>query len=916
MATTYTWTAKKSIPLKPKITPIASTGTTGVSSISPTSTTAVKTPVPTSQSSVNYGTGTQKKAIPLKKVLPTSTTPPNTGAVDTFWASSGNSTLWQTVTPGGRLSTGETFTKDTAKKGDLGALNVWGQNAIAAETANAGTLTKRNDQVVQNLIADGITDEAGIKSYLEWQDGFLDANPEEQANTLRALTEQMGSQPTTDLTSPEQTREEKLNEDVEGNIMAKEAADLVTQTEKDKAFLQSQQDKMLQIQDLEGNNIEIERSQRLQAAEKQVADMKQRYAYLGSQWQPGTSAVQFDAVQKQIASAEQTYAQLKQFEQNAAQMRELGIDVNAEQFEKQMSDLTYKLDQQVSRAVQDTINQFNAESGGIDTMEELNTVREKLMDSLDKSVANIALSNQTERGLILDSYKKSIEFGKEYAKNANTVNNDMSEVLGYYVNGNGSPIFWSNWLPIPIPPKAPMEPIFDKDSGTFITFSSWENGQIIANPQQILPSKQNARQKGDDGSFYRTGVDGNLEFANGGGVSGGVSWTNWAYTWATIPSVPRDQVMSELDSFVSNAKVGTKGGQCASFVNNYLQDMGLGRLFVDPIDIRKTQTNSKTPTVGSVAVFDYGNNPNVSQAAQKYGHVAIVTGVNWDGSVNILESNGKSNEIIGTRTVPANKVYGYFDPTKGLKPEGSYDKNMLSTYTQFVETGKKPTEKQIAQLGGIEKFTQDANQAYLDTQNKVLGSQNMSIDNPDFYVSMNADDRKQFKADAKTIKNVTLKIDDIIRRVQTDWLPNQTLSGKWSELKALVRDLQLQMKGEGLYNLWVLNWPDLSLLESVIPTPDLIAKAWWKDNFINKLVQARDMFTNQINTQNVGNWVSFNPPPAPGGKSNTGFSGVDSSNRALQSNDMLLNLINKKTTTPTTSKTPVKKVGGTTGKAR
>jgi surface antigen len=56
--------------------------------------------------------------------------------------------------------------------------------------------------------------------------------------------------------------------------------------------------------------------------------------------------------------------------------------------------------------------------------------------------------------------------------------------------------------------------------------------------------------------------------------------------------------------------------------------MGLGRLFIDPIDAKKTVKNSEIPTVGSVAIFDWSNNPNATLAQQKYGHVGIVTAVN------------------------------------------------------------------------------------------------------------------------------------------------------------------------------------------------------------------------------------------------------------------------------------------------
>ena len=98
-----------------------------------------------------------------------------------------------------------------------------------------------------------------------------------------------------------------------------------------------------------------------------------------------------------------------------------------------------------------------------------------------------------------------------------------------------------------------------------------------------------------------------------------------------------------------------KSGWCGEFVNDYLNTMGIeGRMFVDPIDVRATQINSKTPTIGSVVIFDRSGDPKASPEAKKYGHVAIVTGVNADGTFRIKEQNGTVAKKVGERTIKAN----------------------------------------------------------------------------------------------------------------------------------------------------------------------------------------------------------------------------------------------------------------------
>jgi hypothetical protein len=64
-----------------------------------------------------------------------------------------------------------------------------------------------------------------------------------------------------------------------------------------------------------------------------------------------------------------------------------------------------------------------------------------------------------------------------------------------------------------------------------------------------------------------------------------------------------------------------------------------------------------------VAVIDWTNNPNVSEAQRKYGHVGVVIGINKDGSIILKQSNKNGEEKVFTSTYRADQIYGYFDPT-------------------------------------------------------------------------------------------------------------------------------------------------------------------------------------------------------------------------------------------------------------
>ena len=499
--------------------------------------------------------------------------------------------------------------------------------------------------------------------------------------------------------------------DMQGNLLAKQAADTVEQFNKDKTYLQSQQNIKNQ-QQAEATKVEwIQSSQRIQQAQQQLDNLKQQTAYLGSQGMPWVSSQHIDAVQKQITQAETTYSQLKEMEAASNKMKELWVQFDSAAFEKQMGDLQDQLNSQVSVAVQDKINQLNAldADGKIDSMEQLDQVRGTMMQELDKSIANIAISNTANRQLILDHYNDVIKQTAEINKNKSIVNKDMSEALWHYVDWNWSPILGANGTPIPVPKEAPFPPQLDKDTGMLITFSQWANWEIIANPQKIydVPWKQNPRQKWEDGTFYRTNEKWDIEFANAPWTTttGWVWATGGGYTGKAIPAVSIDTINSKLKNFATSVKPWQKYWQCGKFVNDYTESLGLGRMFIDPIDIRKTQTNSNTPTIGSIAVFDYGNNPNVSQAAQKYWHVAIVTWINNDWTIRIMESNGKSDETVGERVIPANKAYWYFDPAKGLQPINKFDQTDVAVFNNMTPSDRKKAQNDPLYNEFIDKKT-------------------------------------------------------------------------------------------------------------------------------------------------------------------------------------------------------------------
>ena len=134
---------------------------------------------------------------------------------------------------------------------------------------------------------------------------------------------------------------------------------------------------------------------------------------------------------------------------------------------------------------------------------------------------------------------------------------------------------------------------------------------------------------------------------------------------------------------------------------------------------------------------------------------------------------------------------------------------------------------------------------------------------------LTATDKKDIKdtlASYNSMMASTEKLKELVLKYWTEVLPTTART----QMEQYVRDIQLQSKE--LYNLWVLNWPDLELMEDIIYNP-----TWWKSRWssILNLRNKNDVWgivENWINTVNnqaieklKNYWISIDPTKWTGG---------------------------------------------------
>jgi len=604
---------------------------------------------------------------------------------------------------------------------------VYGAWAKAQETSTPWYLNQRNDQLAQRFSTAWQKDQSSIMAELSKDQWFMWATDQEKQNTVKAIMNRMwamaGGEVTPTLVAPVNAQTnlnagqfndgtgnfvdilwyDRLDADTQSLIdwlpenQKKELSMLqwqefnakleyLRQSKGDTEFLQERRAKTIQIKDLEGNVLEIQSSQRLQDAGKQLDNLIQNFAYLWSRWQPWTSSVRLWAVQKTIADAEQRFAEMKSIEAQVAQIRQLWLDIDTAGYEKQMADIADDLNMKVGMQIQNAMNEMTSAdlAGQLDTIDGVTQFKRSLLERLDSNITGHTEWSMKQMQYVTEQYTKIADDAQlrltERTTNSKTINTEMSAIRGVYVDGNGNALYNSDGTTIAMPETPPMPPNYDEKTGRLVTFSNDPNNpwQILANVQQVFAgwwAEMDSKSAMDVikaiNSWEITKQQALAIFPSlANAINAGWGSESSGYQWPTIEPVDKKSMDQSLMNVEATKKEWSVWGQCGTFVNDYLVDMGLWRLFIDPIDIRKTQTNSQSASVGSIAVFEYAPDANVSDLAKQFGHVAIVTSVNADWSFNTIESNKNNDKKVFKRSnLQASETVGFFDPTKWLEQQ-------------------------------------------------------------------------------------------------------------------------------------------------------------------------------------------------------------------------------------------------------
>ncbi len=655
------------------------------------------------------------------------------GSSSSSWGSSNTNAWWDIY---GDRSKNPT-TKDPM---DFSSYTGWGldkKNAVFGDAAierwktEKGYLTTRNNQIAYDLYSSKKWEQGDVENYLNEFDSFVNAREEDKANTIRAITDRLQA------IKEEEENKKRLGEDLnlqnlgdkepgkewkawyyntkdgfqkiygydEFDEETKNLVDRLDDSKKKyvsnlwaqwmqedlKYYLDTMRakdqaaDRQKINEDLYDINREsslIQAEQTIRNAEESYNNLKQNWQYLGNLWMPGVSATKIQAIGDAITEAKTTLWEVKRLTQLSLDAQEKQWEGEVLQYNQQIDNLMYNLKWQVWDEITNALSKYTTAEleWKLDTIDGITAFRKELLDDLDNNLSWLTSASLSQMQWINQQYQDVANRMYEYAQNANTVNSEMSAVKGYYVDGNGNTILNDQWQPIQVPQNAPLDPVFDKESGKLITFGYDENGNIVASVQQVYQGDGNVLQS-TIVSLLEQGVsvqdilkyvpDADLDTVQKlAAIVKPVGWEGYTtYEWNgwNYNAVSESQKVAGYNSFVkqyldANGKVkkGVNWGQCWHFVNNYLQKLGIGRLFTDPITEKEKNINSDTPKIWSVVVMN-------SESKPQYWHVGIVTAINGD-KISILQSNkaGEEKVFLSTKNVNDSNILWYFDPTKSI----------------------------------------------------------------------------------------------------------------------------------------------------------------------------------------------------------------------------------------------------------
>ena len=269
--------------------------------------------------------------------------------------------------------------------------------------------------------------------------------------------------------------------------------------------------------------------------------------------------------------------------------------------------------------------------------------------------------------------------------------------------------------------------------------------------------------------------------------------------------------------------------QCWAVINDFYQKSIVWDTYQSKIDPKNWAKVWYSPLTRE-QVYPWATFAYQWIAPEEAWHVGWVTAVNADWTFEVFDSNRKWDAKSDRYTSDLNskqwiKFFGDLEQIPEKKQEESknfYNKDLMPEYRDYIEDWKTPASMK-SWTRGYSNFTQQAKTWYLALKEPYFKQNNFTISNPDAYIWTVSKWRKDIEW---RIANLQPFLDTMTKLINLAKVSGSEFSWteNWDAMATFAKSAQLRAKE--LYNLWVLNWPDLSLMETLIPSADDWGSFW------------------------------------------------------------------------------------------
>lgn len=377
-----------------------------------------------------------------------------------------------------------------------------------------------------------------------------------------------------------------------------------------------------------------------------------------------------------------------------------------------------------------------------------------------------------------------------------------------------------------------------QQANTDRAFDAQQAQQMFNNQLDLakINSTATAERKKDTDSwlYYRTWADGQLEFNQAPDMGG--AQPSGEFTTINIPTAHKGWINAQVDTVA------------APSLSSAFQEMST--LWLKPqVNMKEWVFRSKEQ---QQALYD---------KYQKWGHLAAAPGTSLHEkglAVDITNVNDQMVAVMNKNGWFQNEAIKKNDPGhfefKGVQTQWWFDPSKFPQYINYMETGKLPVWMKDWSPAA-KQFIAQAQEGYISGKEKSFNPKWFTIANPDAFIGT---DDKQKVAISDAVAQVQPfiqsmdKVIELAKKYNTE-LPF-TVAGK--EINQEVKNAQLIAKE--IYNLWVLNGPDLSLMEAIISNPAWnFSKFTFRQNYSKQLERAKKTILDNAISKLKSAWLEY-----------------------------------------------------------